>query len=183
MLANLITLARLLLTLAPLTLLRRHPTLDSVLIATIALIFILDAIDGYIARKRNETSKLGEVLDTLVDRLIENTFWIYFAATGQLPVWMPLVVMARGFISDALQRTHGYPQNGWTYALTRSRISRAISGITKMLAFVSLASATVYANDTLETVSFLLAILAIGFCLLRGIPFFFIRKTSCPENA
>ena len=71
------------------------------LISTIAVIFALDAVDGYIARKRSETSKLGEVLDTLTDRIIENTFWVYFTATGQLPVWMPIVVMARGFITDA----------------------------------------------------------------------------------
>lgn len=146
---------------------------------TIAVIFILDAFDGYIARKRNEISKLGEVLDTLADRIIENTFWIYFTATGQLSVWMPIVVMARGFITDALQRTHGYSTYGWTRALTRSRISRAISGITKMLAFTSFASSNVFNHDPLESVNLGLATLAVGFCLLRGLPFFLIRHSSC----
>ena len=173
MLANTITIARTVLTFAVIALFGHQRALSIALISTIAVIFALDAVDGYIARKRNETSKLGEVLDTLADRIIENTFWIYFTATGQLPVWMPIVVMARGFITDALQRTHGYPTNGWTHALTRSRISRAISGITKMLAFTSLASTLVFNNPHLEAASLRLATLAVGFCLLRGLPFLF----------
>ena len=150
-------------------------SLDLVLIAAIAFIFILDAVDGYIARKRNEASDMGAVLDTIADRIIENTFWIYFTASGLIPMWMPITVMARGFISDALQRTHGYPTHGWTHALTRSRISRAISGITKMLAFTGIASAKVFKNPLLEEVSLILATLAVGFCLLRGLPFFSSR--------
>lgn len=80
------------------------------MIATIAIIFALDGVDGYIARRRNETSKLGEVLDTVADRIIENTFWIYFTTTGRLPLWMPIAVMPRGFITDSLQRFFGYPE-------------------------------------------------------------------------
>ena len=176
MLANLITLTRLGLTFVVIALFGVHPNLDLVLIAAIVGIFALDAVDGYIARKRNETSKLGEMLDTLADRVIENTFWIYFTAIGKLPVWMPITVMARGFITDALQRRHGYPKNGWTHALTRSRISRALFGITKMSAFIVLASATVFKTPMLEKVSLILGTIAVGFCLLRGIPFFFIRQ-------
>lgn len=76
------------------------------MIATIAIIFALDGVDGYIARRRNETSKLGAVLDTVADRIIENTFWIYFTTTGHLPLWMPIAVMPRGFITDSLQRRY-----------------------------------------------------------------------------
>lgn len=112
-------------------------------------------------------------LDTTADRIIENMFWIYFTAIGLIPLWMPISVMARGILTDTLQRTHGYPANGWTHALTRSRISRAISGITKMLAFTSLASAPVFNNSHLEAAGLRLALLAVGFCLLRGVPFLF----------
>ena len=176
MVANTITLCRLLLTFAVMVLFGIHRVLDMGLIATIAIIFALDGIDGYIARRRNETSKLGEVLDTVADRIIENTFWIYFSTTGHLPLWMPITVMSRGFITDSLQRFFGYPESGWTHALTRSRISRALSGITKMLAFTSLASTNFLKNPALAQGSLILATIAVGFCLLRGLPFFFIEK-------
>ena len=178
MIANIITFSRILLTFGIIANFGKHIVLDGTLIFTIVFIFILDALDGYIARKCNETSRFGEILDTVADRLIENTFWIYFTTKGQLPIWIPITVMARGFITDALQQTHGYPTSGWTYALTRSRISRALSGITKMLAFTSLASTTVFKNAPLEAASLILAGIAVGFCLLRGLPFFFLRKRT-----
>lgn len=182
MLANSITIFRTLLTFWVVVLFGNHPTLDIILIFTIAFIFILDALDGYIARKRDETSKLGEVLDTVADRIVENTFWIYFTAKGPLPVWMPIVVMARCFITETLQQTYGYPEKGWTYALTRSRMSRALYGSVKMLTFISLAYAMFFKSPILEQASLILATVAVGFCLLRGLPFFLIRKTPCPPS-
>ena len=182
MLANTITLFRVFLTFLVITLLGHHAHLDIILIFTIALIFILDAVDGIVARKCNETSETGALLDTIADRVVENTFWIYFTAIGLTPLWMPITVMTRGVITDTLQRTHGYPKNGWTYALTRSRISRSLYGTVKMLTFISLASTTVFKNSILEKSSLILAIFAVGFCLLRGLPFLFIRKTPCPPS-
>ena len=124
MTANFITIIRLLLSFWVIGSLGRHRTLEGVLCLVIVGIFALDALDGYLARKRNTTSKTGELLDTLADRMIENTFWIYFFATGPLPVWMPIAVMSRGFLTDALQRMHGYPTKGWTHVLARSRVTR-----------------------------------------------------------
>lgn len=182
MLANTITIARTVLTFVVIALFGHQRALSIALIFTIAVIFALDAVDGYIARKCNETSKLGEVLDTLADRIIENTFWIYFTAIEMIPFWMPIAVMARGVITDTMQRIYGYPENGWTHMLTRSRISRGLYGAVKMLAFISLATSSVFNHDTLETVSLTLATLAVVFCLLRGLAFFFYRNTPCPQK-
>ena len=184
MLANTITIARILLTFVVVALFGKHRPLDIALIFSIALIFGLDALDGYIARIRNEASETGALLDTLADRIVENTFWLYFTVEGVIPLWMSIAVMARGILTDTLQRTHGYPENGWTHALTRSRLSRGLYGIVKMLTFVSLASATVFKGfPVLEQASLILATVAVGFCLLRGVPFCFTMKTRCSENA
>ena len=182
MLANTLTGTRLLLTFGVIALLNRHYTLDIALIATIVLIFVLDAVDGSVARKRNETSETGALLDTLADRIIENTFWLYFTATGHILLWMPIVVMARGVITDTLQGRYGAPKNGWKHSLTRSRISRGLYGTVKMTAFTSLASTTVFNNPLLEKASLILAILAVGFCLLRGLPFFFMTSRVYPDE-
>ena len=176
MVANMITISRTVFTFGVLAGLGKHLWLDIALIATIAGIIVLDGVDGYIARQRNETSETGAVLDTLADRLIENTFFIYFSVQGLIPIWMPIVVMCRGFGSDALQQMYGYPQGGWRFALTRSRWSRFVSGMTKLLAFTSLACALVFENARLETVSLVLAFFAVGVCLLRGVPFFWIPR-------
>lgn len=170
MFANTITLFRIFSTFGTIALFGQHRHLDIALIFAIALIFILDAVDGYIARKYNETSEIGALLDTTADRIIENTFWIYFTTTGQLPLWMSITVMTRGILTDMMQRTHGYPQNGWTYALTRSRISRGLYGTMKMFTFTSLISAAVFNSPVLEQVSLGFAILTVAFCLIRALP-------------
>ncbi len=177
MIANAITLSRLPLAFGIIALLGVHANLDIVLIASIAFIFILDAVDGIVARKCNETSEASAILDTLTDRVIENTFWIYFAVINLIPLWMPIAVMTRGIFTDCLQRSfRNPPKNGWTYTLTRSRISRALYGVVKMFAFMLLASVPVFNNPLLAQGSLILAIVAVGFCLLGGLPFFFITR-------
>lgn len=178
MTANTITYGRVILTFLVITILGIHHKIDIVLIPTIATIFVLDALDGYIARKQQKTSKSGEVLDTVADRIIENTFYFYFTMRGTIPLWMPIVVMTRGVITDALQHYGGYPKSGWAHAISRSRISRALSGITKMITFTALASAQVFKEPILEQVSFILAIIAVSYCILRGFPFLFLDKKT-----
>ena len=183
MVANIISLSRLLLTFVAIILFGFHRTLNIAVIATIVFIFVLDAVDGYVARKRNETSEVGEVVDTVADRIIENTFWIYWAAIGTIPVWMPIAVMTRGFLTDGLQRFGGYPKDGWTYALARSRISRFLSGATKMLAFTCLATAHSFEHPMLTQASMIFTIIAVVYCLVRGLPFLFISELILSKTA
>lgn len=182
MLANTITLSRALGIFVVIALFGRHRALDVALIFAIAVIFSLDAVDGYIARRRNETSDTGAFLDTIADRVVEMALWIYFTANGQIPLWMPIIVVSRCVLTDILQKLFGYPENGWTHALTRSRLSRGLYGGMKMLTFLCLAGAQVFNAAPLGTLSFVLAHLTVAGCLLRGLPFFFIRKTSCPQS-
>ena len=174
MIANAITLLRLLLTFVVVALFNVNCYVDIGLIATIAGIFALDAVDGIIARKCNQITKLGAILDTVADRIIENTFWIYFTVTGLTPLWMPITVLARGFFTDSLQQYIQLPTTGWTHILTRSRTSRALYGIAKMSTFLCLAGISVLKpeNPAIELTSIMLATITIGFCILRGIPLF-----------
>lgn len=76
------------------------------LIAAIVLsiaIIALDALDGYVARSRNEVTAFGGVLDITGDRIVENVFWIVFADLEIIPMWIPIIVMSRGFMTDAIR--------------------------------------------------------------------------------
>ena len=46
--------------------------------------FAMDGVDGYIARKYNQSSELGSVLDIMGDRIVEASYWIAFAVMGWL---------------------------------------------------------------------------------------------------
>ncbi len=171
MIANTITLCRIFLTFFVIAMFGEHPYLDIACIATIALIFTLDAVDGFVARIRNETSEFGAILDTGADRIIEIVFWVYFTVAGYLPLWIPLVVMTRGILTDNLQHYITPPKSRLAHALMRSRISRAVYGTMKMLTFLYLAWMHLYApeNLTIKQGGLILATATVVACLIRGI--------------
>ena len=88
--ANLISLSRILITFLSVYYLFTGTT-KGLTIAVILIIvqFALDGVDGYVARKFNEVSKLGAVLDIMGDRIAENAYWISFAVLGWLPISFP----------------------------------------------------------------------------------------------
>lgn len=63
-----------------------------------------DAIDGYIARKKKQITKLGSFLDPIADKLLLNTAFILLflrkdlSSSFLLPIWIPLVVLTRDII-------------------------------------------------------------------------------------
>ncbi len=69
---------------------------------TIVVIW-MDGIDGYVARKFNETCKSGAVIDILCDRVVELVYWVSYLALGWIPLWIPLVVIVRGVMVDGLR--------------------------------------------------------------------------------
>ena len=79
-LATWITLARFPLLIAIILMLYWGDAVVQLVTAPLILILILmDAVDGIIARQRNEVTLLGSVLDIAVDRAVELDFWVVFA--------------------------------------------------------------------------------------------------------
>ncbi len=187
MTANAITLLRLFLTFIVITIFGQHTSINIACIVTILIIFILDSVDGIVARKHNQTSIFGAVFDIAADRIIENVFWIYFAfIIDFIPFWMPIVVVTRGILTDGIRGialTDGKTPFEmmtipWTRALTSSRISRALSGLSKVLTFTFLPAVSVLKDfelnlsiiDTFSSVSVIIAYVAVAICLIRGFP-------------
>ncbi|MBE6471113.1 MAG: CDP-alcohol phosphatidyltransferase family protein [Coriobacteriaceae bacterium] len=54
-----------------------------------------DFLDGYIARKTHTVTRLGQMLDPLVDRLLIISAVIGLLIVGRLPLWIVLVVLLR----------------------------------------------------------------------------------------
>ena len=56
---------------------------------------VSDALDGWLARKLNATSSLGEQLDPIADKALINAAMTGCALAGLLPVWLAGLTMAR----------------------------------------------------------------------------------------
>src|SRR5919202_5317729 len=104
MLANWITLSRFPLLLAIVLIL----FFGSVWIRLVGVVILfgglmLDTVDGMVARKTGQTSLFGSVLDIAADRTYELILWVCFADLGMIPLAIPLLIIARTTLTDALR--------------------------------------------------------------------------------
>lgn len=145
------------------------------------LAFAMDGLDGYVARKFHEESKLGALLDIMSDRIVENTYWIVFAVLGWLPVWFSLVALTRGFVTDTIRSAamekgltpFGMQRNPICKWITGSRFMRITYAVAKVLAFIVIIAAKIpnIANaELIYNIGYALAWVAIVFCVVRGLP-------------
>ncbi len=199
--ANLITVLRTLLAFVAVAMLRWHRWEIYVAAAVLTLLLIwMDAWDGWVARRRNEASKAGAVFDILGDRVVEMTYWIAFASFGWIPVWVAVLVSARGILVDglrALALERGLTAFGATSMmrsrlgalLVSSRLSRGAYGVGKALAFTLVILA--FAPGWRQTTTVLLTWLAyasvyftVVLCVVRGVPVLVeARRFLAPEGA
>jgi cardiolipin synthase len=63
--------------------------------AALAVAGATDFVDGYVARRFNQVTMLGKVLDPTADRVVVVTGVIAITLYGALPVWLAVLVLAR----------------------------------------------------------------------------------------
>lgn len=106
---NLLSILRLLLVPVFLFLILSNHSYLAILVLAIAS--ATDFFDGKIARKFNQITRLGQLLDPAADRLYIFSTLIGLCYTGVIPLWMVLVIVARDFmllIVYPILATHGY---------------------------------------------------------------------------
>ena len=57
-------------------------------------------LDGYLARSRNEVSRLGTLLDPLADKLMMAAAFIALTIAGKVPLWLPIVLIGKEVAPD-----------------------------------------------------------------------------------
>lgn len=73
--------------------------------------FVSDYLDGYVARKLNEISEWGKVLDPIADKIAAFLLFVYTVYIGLIPLWFLIVEVARDALilsgSIYIQKKHG----------------------------------------------------------------------------
>lgn len=190
MLANWITLSRFpLLLICVMILYLGTPVVQLAGAALLFLGFMLDTVDGAVARRAGQTSLFGSVLDIAADRTYELVLWVCFADLGMIPAAIPLIVLARTTLTDAI-RSIGVGQGTAPFDQHRSAVARFLVesswmrtgySVTKVSAFCGLALAQALSGLPAEaTPEVILAPmlgalhfivwLAVIFCVFRGLP-------------
>ena len=94
---NVITCCRLML--VPLFVYLRFFTIyQTAALVVFAVAACTDWIDGQVARRTGQVSKLGKVLDPLVDRVLLATGVISVCVEGNLPLWIVVLLVARDLV-------------------------------------------------------------------------------------
>ena len=150
----------------------------------IIIIFNLDSLDGWVARKLNETSLLGSVLDIATDRTLEYVLWVVYAHLGLIPVLVPIIVLIRGTAVDAVRSVRmksglsafDQIQSPLSKFLVSSRFMRAFYGIAKgtaaallTLAYALQSNSGPWPNLVYQT-GRVFTLLSVCLCVIRGLP-------------
>lgn len=95
-LPNLITIARILLVPVTIWLI----ITGQFLIAFLAFIAagVSDAVDGFIAKRFNQTTELGAYLDPLADKFLLVSIYVALAVGENIPAWLAILVVSRDVI-------------------------------------------------------------------------------------
>jgi CDP-diacylglycerol--glycerol-3-phosphate 3-phosphatidyltransferase len=64
---------------------------------------LTDFLDGYLARKRDEETTLGKLLDPIADKLLISAAFISLVEVGVAPAWMVVIVVGREFAVTGLR--------------------------------------------------------------------------------
>jgi CDP-diacylglycerol--glycerol-3-phosphate 3-phosphatidyltransferase len=84
--SNLLTISRLLLLPATIYYMQRNDRRQRALVL-LALTMLTDALDGPIARRRGEVSKLGQILDPIADKVLIDSAAVMLSRTRGFPWW------------------------------------------------------------------------------------------------
>jgi len=68
-----------------------------------ALAFLTDLLDGYLARKNNQVSDFGKIMDPLADKVLVAAAMILLTQAGVVSAWVTVLVLAREFIVSGVR--------------------------------------------------------------------------------
>lgn len=187
-LANIVSISRIFVAFAAIALLYEKASWAYILAFVLtAISFAMDGLDGYLARKLNQSSEWGSVLDILGDRIVELSYWIVFAVMGWISILFPLICVTRAFTTDGIRSValskgmtafgeKSMQSTAWGKFICASRFMRISYAVAKVAAFMLLIIVNTpgmevwSATPMLHAVTMVLAWIAIIFCVVRAIP-------------
>lgn len=188
--ANWITLSRLpLLLIFVIGIYFGSPLIKLIMAPLLMVFMLLDTVDGIVARATGTESLAGSVLDIAMDRVYELVLWVVMADFGVIPVAIPLIVIARTTLTDAL-RSIGVRKGERPFEQRLSKLGRFMVGspwmrtgysVTKLLAFGGLTLGVALssypegtrlhaASADVIRIFVIVSWLAVALCLARGFP-------------
>ena len=72
-------------------------------VAVFIVAAITDGLDGYVARARKETTKFGQLMDPIADKLLISAALISLVELGAINSWVAVIILGREFAVSGLR--------------------------------------------------------------------------------
>lgn len=138
---------------------------------------VTDFIDGYLARKNNEVTDFGKVMDAIADKMLVNGLLIILAYDRVISVVIPVVIITRDIIVDSCKMISG--EHGKV-------VAASITGKLKTICMMSGLTLTMFYNLPFELVGFpiaeILLLAAVILSVISGCQYFYdVRDILFPN--
>ncbi|MFZ5862955.1 MAG: CDP-diacylglycerol--glycerol-3-phosphate 3-phosphatidyltransferase [Nitrospirota bacterium] len=81
----------------------QSPSIAVVSAAVFAVASITDWLDGYLARRRQEITDFGKLLDPIADKVLVLAALVVLVEASRAPGWLVIILLAREFAVTALR--------------------------------------------------------------------------------
>lgn len=148
-----------------------------VALAVFSVAAITDSIDGRLARKNNQITVFGKLLDPLADKMLTTAALLAFMREGWCSIWIVMIVLTREFAVTSVRLVASaqgvvIPANYWGKAKT---VSQMVFTIVIMLLAQLEESFSIFANlgwFTLAGTSNILLWITAILTVISGITYF-----------
>lgn len=88
--------------------------------AIFGLAVLTDYLDGYFARRRNQVTKLGILLDPIADKLLTAAAFLSLVEMDKAPAWMVMIILGRELAVTGLRNVAA----GWGHLIPASGLGK-----------------------------------------------------------
>jgi len=102
--ANKLTISRIVLTFVFMFFLfSKGLTFKILALATFVAASVTDFLDGWLAKKRNEVSDFGKLMDPIADKVLTLSAFLAFVEMKLIPAWIVVIIVFREFVITGLR--------------------------------------------------------------------------------
>ncbi len=89
-------------------------------VAIFGVAVLTDYLDGYFARRRNQVTKLGILLDPIADKLLTAAAFLSLVEMDAVPAWMVMIILGRELAVTGLRNVAA----GWGHLIPASGLGK-----------------------------------------------------------
>jgi nicotinamide-nucleotide amidase len=141
--------------------------------AVFTVLAATDAVDGYVARSRNEVTTFGKFIDPLADKLLVTAALVGLVQLGSLPGWVAIVIIGRELIVSGLRMVA--VAEGVVIAASPWGKVKTVFQIIALVAFILMDATIIPAamRGTFNATAWTVMAIALGLTILSAAQYFY----------